>query len=562
MVDNMEFTPNMNNYYEEYKGFSLRVPEQFSFPLDIFDKWDNGMALFWTDGKKERKVSFKEMKILSSKGAAVFKKIGINRGDKVLVMLPNIPEWWEVMLALMRLNAIPIPATTLLTSRDIGYRLSSAGIKAVVSTDEDAEKVEDAVNSTSTNPLLIITNENNNPHFSPLLKRGEGGFFIERQGWCNYGKERDMAEAFAGERVSSEEPALLYFTSGTTGPPKIVLHTQSSYPLAHLLTGTYWLDLRPGDIHWNLSDTGWAKAAWSSLFGPWHRGATVFSFYKKGKFDASLTAEIMHRYPITTFCGPPTAYRMMVKEIPERKFTFLSLRHFASAGEPLNKQVIEVWKERTGRYIYDGYGQTETVNVLANFRCLPVKPGSMGVPVPGFTVDVVDEKGNPLPPHNAGEIAIRISPERPVGLFKEYLGNPVATEKTIQGEWYVTGDMAYKDESGYFWFIGRTDDIMLSSGYRIGPFEIENVLIEHPAVKESAVVASPDEIRGEVVKAFIVLTEGYMPSDVLADDLKNFVKKQTAPYKYPRKIEFVDELPKTISGKIKRKELKMKEFGK
>jgi acetyl-CoA synthetase/medium-chain acyl-CoA synthetase len=558
----MEFTPNMNNYYEEYKGFSLRVPEQFSFPLDIFDKWDNGMALFWTDGEKERKVSFKEMKILSSKGAAVFKKIGINRGDKVLVMLPNIPEWWEVMLALMRLNAIPIPATTLLTSRDIGYRLSSTDIKAVVSTDEDAEKVEDAVNSTSTNPLLIIINENNNPPFPLLPKRGEGGLFVERQGWRNYGKERDMAEAFAGERVSSEEPALLYFTSGTTGPPKMVLHTQSSYPLAHLSTGTYWLDLRPGDIHWNLSDTGWAKAAWSSLFGPWHRGATVFSFYKKGKFDASLTAEIMHRYRITTFCGPPTAYRMMVKEIPERKFIFPSLRHFAAAGEPLNKQVIEVWKERTGRYIYDGYGQTETVNVLANFRCLPVKPGSMGVPVPGFTVDVVDEKGNLLPPHDAGEIAIRISPERPIGLFKEYLGNPVATEKTIQGEWYVTGDMAYKDESGYFWFIGRTDDIMLSSGYRIGPFEIENVLIEHPAVKESAVVASPDEIRGEVVKAFIVLTEGYMPSDALADDLKNFVKKQTAPYKYPRKIEFVDELPKTISGKIKRKELKMKEFGK
>ena len=562
MVDNIEFTPNMNNYYEEYKGFSLRVPEQFSFPLDIFDKWDNGMALFWTDGEKERKVSFKEMKILSSKGAAVFKKIGINRGDKVLVMLPNIPEWWEVMLALMRLNAIPIPATTLLTSRDIGYRLSSAGIKAVVSTDEDAEKVEDAVNSTSTNPLLILINENNNPHLSPLLKKGEGGLFVERQGWHNYGKERDMAEAFAGEKVSSEEPALLYFTSGTTGPPKMVLHTQSSYPLAHLLTGTYWLDLRPGDIHWNLSDTGWAKAAWSSLFGPWHRGATVFSFYKKGKFDSLLTAEIMHRYPITTFCGPPTAYRMMVKEIPERKFTSPSLRHFAAAGEPLNKQVIEVWKERTGRYIYDGYGQTETVNVLANFRCLPVKPGSMGVPVPGFTVDVVDEKGNPLPPHNVGEIAIKVRPERPVGLFKEYLENPAATGKTIQGEWYVTGDMAYKDESGYFWFIGRTDDIMLSSGYRIGPFEIENVLIEHPAVKESAVVASPDEIRGEVVKAFIVLTEGYMPSDALADDLKNFVKKQTAPYKYPRKIEFIDELPKTISGKIKRKELKMKEFGK
>jgi acetyl-CoA synthetase/medium-chain acyl-CoA synthetase len=342
----------------------------------------------------------------------------------------------------------------------------------------------------------------------------------------------------------------------------MVLHTQSSYPLAHLLTGTYWLDLRPGDIHWNLSDTGWAKAAWSSLFGPWHRGATVFSFYRKGKFDTLLTAEIMHRYPITTFCGPPTAYRMMVKEVPARKFIFPSLRHFVAAGEPLNKQVIEVWKERTGRYIYDGYGQTETVNVLANFRCLPVKPGSMGVPVPGFMVDVVDEKGSPVPPHSAGEIAIKIRPERPIGLFKEYLGNPEATKRTIRGEWYVTGDMAYKDENGYFWFIGRTDDIIISSGYRIGPFEIENVLIEHPAVKESAVVASPDEIRGEVVKAFIVLTEGYMPSDALAKELQDFVKKQTAPYKYPRKIEFIEELPMTISGKIKRRELKMKEFGK
>src|SRR4030066_478014 len=437
MVDNMEFTPNMKNYYEEYKGFSLRVPEQFSFPPDIFDKWDNGMALFLTDGEKERRVSFKEMKILSSKGAAVFKKIGINRGDKVLVMLPNIPEWWEIMLALMRLNAIPIPATTLLTSRDIGYRLSSTDIKAVVSTDEDAEKVEDTLNSTSTNPLLIIINENNNPLFSFLLKGSEGEFFVERQGWRNYGKERDMAEAFAGERVSSEEPALLYFTSGTTGPPKMVLHTQSSYPLAHLLTGTYWLDLRPGDIHWNLSDTGWAKAAWSSLFGPWHRGATVFSFYKKGKFDASLTTKIMHRYPITTFCGPPTAYRMMVKEIPAQKFTFPSLRHFAAAGEPLNKQVIEVWRERTGRYFYDGYGQAETGNVLANFRCLPVKPGSMGRPAPGFVVDVVDANAQPVFPGVEGEIAIKVKPERPVGLFKEYLNNPEATAGVFKGAWYL-----------------------------------------------------------------------------------------------------------------------------
>ncbi|MEW6162180.1 MAG: acyl--CoA ligase [Nitrospirota bacterium] len=568
----VELSPNMKDYQKEYKEFSLKFPERFSFPLDVFDNWGNSLALFWTDGEKEKKFSFDELKILSSKGADAFRKIGINKEDKVLVMLPNIPEWWEVMLALMRLNAIPIPATILLTSRDVEYRLLVTDIKAVIATEEDAVKIEDAVNSTSTNPLLIIINGNNNPPTAlipPLVrgdregskKGGERRFSGERKGWHDYIKERDKADIFEGERVPSDGPALIYFTSGTTGPPKMVLHTQASYPFAHLITGKYWLDLKPGDLFWNLSDTGWAKAAWSSLFGPWHMGATVFSFYKKGKFDPLLTIEIMQRYPITTFCGPPTAYRMMVKEIPAQRFAFQSLRHFVAAGEPLNKEIIKVWKERTGRYIYDGYGQTETINVLANFRCLPEKPGSMGVPVPGFIVDIVDDNGNPVSPGIKGEIAIKIRPERPVGIFKEYLGNPEATEKTIKGQWYTTGDMAYRDEDGYFWFVGRADDIIISSGYRIGPFEIESVLIEHPAVEESAVVASPDEIRGEVVKAFIVLTEGYRPSDALVKELQEFAKKQTAPYKYPRKIEFIDELPKTISGKIKRRELKIKEFG-
>ena len=341
----------------------------------------------------------------------------------------------------------------------------------------------------------------------------------------------------------------------------MVLHTQASYPLAHIITSKYWLDLRPGDIHWNISDTGWAKAAWSSLFGPWNMGATIFSFYKKGKFDPSFAVEVMQKYPITTFCGPPTAYRMMAKEIPAEKFKFKNLRHFVAAGEPLNKEIINIWKERTGLYIYDGYGQTETVNVLANFRCLAVKPGSMGVPAPGFIVDIVDDNGNIVPLDTEGDIAIKIKPKRPVGLFREYLGNLEATEKTIKGDWYITGDRAYKDKDGYFWFVARADDIILTSGYRIGPFEIESVLIEHPAVKESAVVASPDEVRGEVVKAFVVLTEGHTPSDALKKELQGFVKKHTAPYKYPRKIEFIDELPKTISGKIKRKELKIREFG-
>jgi len=556
----MNKPPNMSDYEKEYREFSLSVPERFSFPLDVFDKWGDrnkdGIALFWTDGTIEKKLTFNELKNLSSKGAGAFKKIGINKGDKVLVMLPNIPEWWEVMLGLMRLNAVPIPATTLLTAKDISYRLSAADIKAIIATDEEAQKIEEAVEGHGHTPILIIIN----PSVSPLSKGGiEGG--CERNGWHNYIKKRDKADAFTGERALSDEPSIIYFTSGTTGPPKMVLHTQASYPLAHIITGKYWLDLRSGDIHWNISDTGWAKAAWSSLFGPWNMGATIFSFYKKGRFDPSFAVEVMQKYPITTFCGPPTAYRMMAKEISAEKFKFKNLRHFVAAGEPLNKEIINIWKERTGLYIYDGYGQTETVNILANFRCLPVKPGSMGVPAPGFFVDIVDENGNPVPLETEGDIAIKLKPERPVGLFKEYLGNLEATEKTIKGDWYLTGDRAYKDNDSYFWFVARADDIILTSGYRIGPFEIESVLIEHPAVKESAVVASPDEVRGEVVKAFIVLTEGHTASDALKKELQGFVKKHTAPYKYPRKIEFVDDLPKTISGKIKRKELKMREFG-
>ncbi len=546
----MEQMPNMKDYWKEYREFSLPVPERFSFPLDVFDKWaartkvgtKNNTALFWTDGEHEKKFTFNELKNLSSKGADAFRKMGIKKGDEVIVILPNIPEWWEIMLALMRLNAIVIPATTLLTSKDLEYRLSATDIKAIITTDEDAPKVEDAIRNLSTIPILII-----------IGKRPE---------WIDYIEERNSADVFEGERAFSDEPALIYFTSGTTGPPKMVLHTHASYPLAHMLTGKYWLDLRPDDIHWNLSDTGWAKAAWSSLFGPWHMGATVFSFYKKGKFVPQMIIETLQKYPVTTLCGPPTAYRMMAKEIPAEQFKFKSVRHFVAAGEPLNTEIIEIWKERTGRYIYDGYGQTETVNVLANFRCIPVKPGSMGLPVPGFVVDIIDENGNPALPDIEGDIAIKIKPERPVGLFKEYFGNHDETEKTVRGQWYITGDRAYKDEDGYFWFVGRADDVILTSGYRIGPFEIESILIKHPAVEESAVVASPDEVRGEIVKAFVVLTKDYSPSDTLIKELQEFVKKNTAPYKYPRKIEFVDDLPKTISGKIKRKELKMKEFGK
>jgi len=538
---------------EEYRRlrreFSLTAPSEFSFPLDVFDGWaeksPESLCLFWTDGITERKISFDGMRGLSSKGAGFLRTLGVGAGDNVLVLLSALPEWWELQLALMRLNAIPVPATTMLSAEDIRYRLKTLRAKAVVSDAENAGKVEEALKGLEYAPRLVIIG---NGHCPCPPK------------WSDYIAGRDAAPAFAGERAPSDSPALIFFTSGTTGPPKLVVHTQASYPLAHMITGRFWLDLKPGDLHWNLSDTGWAKAAWSSLFGPWHMGATVFSFYRKGRFDPLQTLDVLGRYPVTVFCGPPTAYRMMVKESGE-KIALKGMRHFVAAGEPLNKEVIELWREKTGLWIYDGYGQTETVNMIANLRAVPVKPGSMGLPAPGFDVDVIDEEAVPLPPGIEGDIAIRVRPSRPVGLFKEYMGNPDATRKTLRGDWYITGDRAVKDEEGYFWFVGRADDIILTSGYRIGPFEIESVLIEHPAVEESAVVASPDPLRGEVVKAFVVLTKGYAPSDSLREELQEFVKKHTAPYKYPRLLEFIEELPKTVSGKIKRKELKKREWG-
>ena len=304
---------------------------------------------------------------------------------------------------------------------------------------------------------------------------------------------------------------------------------------------------------------GWAKAAWSNLFGPWVMGAAMFIQDARGKFNALETLEMLHNYPITTLCAPPTAYRMLVLDEP---MAYLkanppkALRHCIGAGEPLNPEVIKVWQETTGMTIRDGYGQTETVILCANFPPLTVKPGSMGKPSPGFDVSVIDHDGNELPPHKEGDIAVRIKPNRPTWMFKEYWRNPDATNGCIRGNWYITGDRAYKDEDGYFWFVGRADDVIISAGYRIGPFEVESALKEHPAVAESAVVASPDEMRGEIVKAYIILAPGYTASPELASELQDHVKRVTAPYKYPREIEFVETLPKTISGKIRRVELR------
>ena len=355
---------------------------------------------------------------------------------------------------------------------------------------------------------------------------------------------------------------MLYFTSGTTGHPKMVLNTHASYPLAHIITGKFWLDNRPSDLHWTIADTGWAQAAWTCFFAPWTMGAAIFIWDNRGKFDPAGTLHMLEKYPITTFFAPPTVYRMLLTDKKLNGLRPKALRHCVGAGEAVNPDLIDIWKKNTGTHIWEGYGQTETVLCIATFPGMRPKPGSMGVAAPGFNVAVIDEKGIEVSDGQEGEIAIRVCPDRPVGLFSEYWRDPDANAKAFQGDWYHTGDTAYRDADGYFWFVGRDDDVINSAAYRIGPFEVESALSEHDAVAETAVVASPDELRGHIVKAFIVLNTGYKPTDCLINELQEHVKEVTAPYKYPRIIEFVQALPKTISGKIKRIELRNRELGK
>jgi acyl-coenzyme A synthetase/AMP-(fatty) acid ligase len=546
-------TPNMTDYEAERRNFSLEVPDYFNFAIDVIGKWAQDprkLAMLWVDQNNEvEQITFAQLAERSSRAANAFAGAGIAKGERVLLMLPRIPEWWEAALGLMKIGAIPIPCTTLLTPKDLQFRAGIAEPVAIITDGEGAEKFDEVREQCPSVRVAILAE-----HTQAVA---------ERPGWLNFQKMlSDASPEFTGEKTRSDDPCLIYFTSGTVGYPKMVLHTHASYPIGHTITGKYWLDLGENDLHWNLSEMGWAKAAWSNLFGPWVMGAAMFIQDARGKFNAIETLEMLHDYPITTLCAPPTAYRMMVLEEP---IAYLkanppkALRHCVGAGEPLNPEVIKIWEQVTGLTIRDGYGQTETVLLCGNFPPLPVKPGSMGKPSPGFEVSIIDDDGNELPPNKEGDIAVKVKPQRPIWMFKEYWRNPEATANCIRGDWYITGDRAYKDEEGYFWFVGRADDVIISAGYRIGPFEVESALKEHPAVAESAVIAAPDEMRGEIVKACVVLAPGYDPSPELADELKEHVKRVTAPYKYPREIEFMESLPKTISGKIRRVELRERE---
>ncbi|WP_069805678.1 AMP-binding protein, partial [Thermogemmatispora onikobensis] len=492
-------TPNMVDYEVERRAFHIDVPEYFNFAVDIIGKWAQDpqkIAVHWLGQQgEERQITFAEFAERSSRAANAFAALGLKKGDRVLVMLPRLPEWWESVLGLMKLGVIFIPCTTLLTSKDLQYRAEVAEAQGLITDREGAEKFDQVRGQCPTVKQAILVD-------------GQA-----RPGWTSYHEIVAAASPdFNGPKTRSDDPCLVYFTSGTVGYPKMVLHTQASYPLGHTITGKYWLDLHEDDLLWNLSETGWAKWAWSNFFGPWVMGTAVFVQDARGKFNPLETLELLQRYPITVLCAPPTAYRMLVLEEP---LTYLkehpprALRHCVGAGEPLNPEVIRQWQEATGMTIRDGYGQTETVLLCGNFPPLEVRPGSMGKPSPGFDVAVIDHEGNELPPGAEGDIAVRIKPERPRWLFQEYWRNPDATAASIRGDWYITGDRAYRDEDGYLWFVGRADDVIISAGYRIGPFEVESALKEHPAVAESAVVGSPDEVRGQIVKAFVVLAPGY-----------------------------------------------------
>ena len=536
--------PEMVDYEQACREFRWEVPKHYNFAFDVVDHWGEDaqkLAMLWVNERgEEKRLTFRDFTVRSNQVGNALRTMGIRKGDRILIMSPRLPEWWEAVLGIMKIGAISMPGTTLLTPKDVAYRIQAAEAVAVITDEEGALKVDQVANECPTLRLKI-------------------GLGEEREGWVNYA--RAVASAISTlkpEPTRSDEPMMIYFTSGTVGYPKMVLHTHVSYPIGHIVTGKYWLDLKPTDLHWNLSDTGWAKAAYSNLFGPWIMGAAMFTFDGRGRFDARQTLELLEGYPISTFCAPPTAYRLLVLQ-NLRHYRLAALRHCIGAGEPLNPEVIDAWQRGTGQIIRDGYGQTETVILVANFPPLPVKPGSMGKPSPGLTIGVVDDDGREVPVGTEGDIAVKLTPMRPVGLFKEYWRNPEATSNCIRGEWYITGDRAVRDEDGYFWFVGRADDVIISAGYRIGPFEVESALIEHPSVAEAAVVASPDQLRGEIVKAFVILAPGHQPSEQLMQDLQEHVKRVTAPYKYPREIEFTTELPKTISGKIRRVELRQRE---
>ncbi|MDR1690056.1 MAG: AMP-binding protein [Clostridiales bacterium] len=528
--------------------FEIKHAENFNFAYDVLDELGktvpDKLCMLWVgnDGE-EKRISFSEMMIYSNKTANYFKSLGIKKGDFVLLVLKRSYLFWYAMMALHKIGAIAVQATHLLQVKDYVYRCNAAGLKmAVITGDGDCTELFDqGLEEYKTVELKAVTKGKN---------AGKGWHDFEA-GIENASEE--WSRPTGSEDTAASDTMLVSFSSGTTGYPKMVRHDYT-YPLGHLMTGVFWHRVIDGGLHFTISDTGWLKSLWGKMYGQWLGESAVFT-YDFEKFSGADILSKLEKYKITTFCAPPTMYRFMViEDVPS--YNLCALKHCCTAGEALNQDIFVKWKEFTGLNIYEGFGQTETTLCCGTlYPFSEAVPGAMGLPIPGYDIVVADEDGKEVPVGVSGEICIRLG--KPIkGLYKEYYRDSEATANSFRGGIFHTGDIVYRDEQGYMWYVGRNDDIIKSSGYRIGPFEVESVLSEHPAVMEAAVTGVPDPVRGFNVKASIVLKKGFAPSTMLVKEIQDFVKKNTAPYKYPRVVEFVDELPKTISGKIRRVELR------
>ena len=535
---------------EDYnKNLEFIIPENFNFAYDVMDVWaeetPDKVALIWTnDQGAEVIATFADLKRQSDQAAAYLGQLGIGHGDMVMLILKRRYEWWITMLALHKLGAVVIPATHMLTKHDIVYRNQRASVKAIVCVGEEyvLGEIQKAMPESPTLETLISV--------GPIVPEG----FHD---W-----HREIADAPAFVRPphvnTNDDTMLMYFTSGTSGEPKMVAH-DFLYAMGHLTTGVFWHNLSEDSIHLTVADTGWGKAVWGKFYGQWFAGAAVFVFDHE-KFNADTLLHQIEKYKVTSFCAPPTIYRFMIREDLSH-YDLSSLRYCTTAGEALNPAVFDKFKEKTGIQMMEGFGQTETTMTLGTMPWMKPKPGSMGIPNAQYNIDLVKPDGTRCEDGEKGEIVVRIGDRKPIGLFKEYYRDEALTREAWHDGLYHTGDVAWRDEDGYYWFEGRIDDVIKSSGYRIGPFEVESALMTHPAVVECAITGVPDDIRGMVVKATVVLGREWKDraGDELVKELQNHVKHETAPYKYPRIIEFVDELPKTISGKIRRVEIREKD---
>jgi acetyl-CoA synthetase len=545
-----DMIPNLTDYEKTYREFKWEIPEYYNFGFDGIDRWAEDrtkLALISVDdtGIHAVRHTFYDLMRLSNQFANILLKMGVKKGDRVLLMLPRIPEWYVAMIGMIKLGVIPMPTSVLVTPEDIKFRVNQSEAALAITTLEHVTKVAQVQNEC---PSL--------KHF--IVVGGQCDGWMEYDGLMNSASLK-LDQKTAG-KTKSTDPLLIFFTSGTESYPKMVLHTHA-YPLAHIVTAKFVDDLHSTDLHLAVADTGWAKTAFGKLFGQWICGAAVLQRNPIGGFNPKITLSVIERFGVTTFCASPSVYRTLIQE-DLFSYDLKSLRFSLCAGEPLTPEIVKAWKEGTGLGLYEFYGQSETVALIANFRCKPIKSGSIGLPTPGHTMAVVDENGKEFPALEEGYVALKVRPERPPGLMLEYWRNPQAMVRAFRGDWYYTGDKAYRDEEGYFWFIGRDKEIIKTAEQSVAPLEVERILLEHPAVMEAAVVGLPGEKMGETIKAFVSLRPTFQPSERLSREILEQVTRKLEPRRCPRELEFLRELPKTTTGKIRRSELKSREMEK